>query len=876
MPAPGPPPLGRGVVVAGRDPAPAPWSGVPEVVVDEAALAAPGPVVGALHAAWAARRPVVVRLLVEPSAFRRPERVEVVPWRLPADLELWADRLHFLVWANTYDARHGEPVWWWGRKAARLGAEDGGPADVALPDGRPAWVDGGPRQPLAVDDVVVHRESVELGRLTPVRGAAPASELAPDQLAAVTSASGAARIVAPAGSGKTRVLAERLRHLVHDRGIEPELITAVAYNRRAADELAGRTSDVGVRVRTIHSLGLSILQRARRRTVLGERDVRQILDGMVRLQHRPNTDPMAPYLEALGEVRLGLRDPAVVEAERDDVAGLAELVPRYRARLDELGAVDFDEQVHGALELLLTDPEAREAARRSCRHLLVDEFQDLTPAFVLLVRLLAAPGYQLFGVGDDDQVIYGYAGADPGFLVDFARYVPAAETHALEVNYRCPPAVVDGARQLLSYNSRRVEKALRARPGRPDEPGALAVGRHPGDRLAAEVARLVQGWLDEGVDAAEVAVLTRVNSSLLPAQVALTEAGVPVRSTLSAEVLSRTGVRAALAWLRLGADPSAMAAADLVEVLRRPSRGFSRAVADRLRRRSRWSVHDVATLRGVGDRDADKLDGFAADLATMGKVVASGSTRDALRAIRDDIGLGGAMGLLDGTRGAAEGSSHLDDLEALEQVAELHPDPVGFEPWLRGVLAAGGDAAGGCHLSTVHRVKGMEWRRVVVFGATAGLVPHRLATDVEEERRVFHVAITRGMERVVVLADAGRPSPFLDELTGTAPHRPPEPVRRRGAPTPAAPTAGRKAAGAAEPADTPEVEARLAALKEWRRRRSRADGVPAFIVFSDDHLRGIARRDPSTLAELRGCPGVGPTKLERYGDDVLLALEEAP
>ncbi|HAS10006.1 MAG TPA: hypothetical protein DCS55_05715, partial [Acidimicrobiaceae bacterium] len=151
------------------------------------------------------------------------------------------------------------------------------------------------------------------------------------------------------------------------------------------------------------------------------------------------------------------------------------------------------------------------------------------------------------------------------------------------------------------------------------------------------------------------------------------------------------------------------------------------------------------------------------------------TTREILQAIRDDIGLGGAMELLDGRPGA-EGSSHLDDLDALLQVADLQPDPDLFEAWLRRALdgprAADGDptaqAAAGVTLSTVHRVKGREWPHVVVFGADAGIFPHRLAEDVEEERRVFHVAITRGIEAVTVLADDDRPSPFLAELDGTA------------------------------------------------------------------------------------------------------------
>ncbi|MDP9072012.1 MAG: hypothetical protein M3N68_12190, partial [Actinomycetota bacterium] len=153
MLVPGPAALGRGVVVEAGTPPPVPWAGAPVVTVDETALAEPAPAVAALHEAWAARRPVVVALAVEPARLRAAESWAVEPWTLEAGFEPWLDRLHFLVWANTYDARGGgEPVWWWARKAERLGARatPQGPTDVRLPDGRPAWVDGGPRAPLAL------------------------------------------------------------------------------------------------------------------------------------------------------------------------------------------------------------------------------------------------------------------------------------------------------------------------------------------------------------------------------------------------------------------------------------------------------------------------------------------------------------------------------------------------------------------------------------------------------------------------------------------------------------------------------------------------------------------------------------------------------
>ncbi len=804
MSAPGPLVLGRGVVISLGEAPPDPWSDAPRVVVDAAAVADPAAVVATLHDHWAARRPVVVELAVDPTGFRAPMSVTAEPWTLGATFEPWHDRLHFLVWANTYDARGGELTWWWARKAARLGATAAGPdqpGDCVLPDGRPVWVDGGPRGPLPAEAIaglaVVHRESVDLGHLqVEAEPTGPTADLAPDQLAAVAHGAGPARVIAPAGSGKTRVLTERLRHLLSDRGYEREGVLAVAYNKRAQEEMLERTTDIRPRVQTLNALAFEILGLARggRPRVLDEREVRSILEGLVP-KGRPvaNTDRLAPYLEALTAVRLGLRDPDEVEAARDDVPGFAGAFDPFRRRLTELGAVDFDEQVYGAVVALLTDGDLRRTLQAGCRHLLVDELQDLTPAHVLLLRLLALPELDVFGVGDDDQTIYSYAGADPGFLLDFGLLFPGGAEHPLEVNYRCPARVVEGARSLLSHNHRRVAKEMRPGPHAGVDPGSLSVHRHRHEAGAAELVDVVRGWQAGGAGPDDIAVLARVGSLLLAPQVALVEAGVAVEPALDTRVLERTGTRAALAYLRIACDPDHLSGADLVEIYRRPTRGLPSWITkwfDRCR-----SVDEVRAVAGRVDdaKVASKVERVADELDMVVAAARGGTTRQVLLAVRDRVGLGSAMDLLDVSKGG-QTASQLDDLEALVQVAALHPDPSGFEPWLRGVLARTPSGEPGVTLATVHRVKGQEWGHVAVVGVTDGLVPHRLAEDEEEERRVLHVAITRGSRRVAVLADAERPSPFLPELEGTAPPRPPSEAHPR-------------AAGGSKPAPEPRVKA---------------------------------------------------------------------
>jgi hypothetical protein len=466
---PGPAALGRGVIVGPDRPAPPAWADAPRVTIDDEVLAHPGPAAAVLHHHWLRRIPVVIDYRVDNADARREEVCDLPPHRVPERFTFERERLHFLTWANTYDARGGEPVWWHGVLAQRRGGGASDVADVQLPDGAHAWVDGGPRGPLTATDglpdprtPLLHRESVALGRLTVQGDAQPAEPLADDQLEAVTHASGPARIIAPAGSGKTRVLTARLRHLLRDRNVEPELVTAVAYNTRAAEELRERTAGLGASIRTIHSLALMICNLDERREVIGERDQRAILDRLVTVARIPNSDPFQAWLEALTEVRLALRDPVEVEATRGDVDGFADVFDRYREQLERRRVIDFDEQIYRAIELLLTRPDLRRRIQRMGTHLLVDEFQDLTPAFLLLVRLVAGPPQQVFGVGDDDQTIYRYAGASPEYLVRFSDVFPGAVSHPLEVNYRCPPEVVEAATTLLSHNRHRVDKTIRS------------------------------------------------------------------------------------------------------------------------------------------------------------------------------------------------------------------------------------------------------------------------------------------------------------------------------------------------------------------------------------------------------------------------------
>ena len=261
---------------------------------------------------------------------------------------------------------------------------------------------------------------------------------------------------------------------------------------------------------------------------------------------------------------------------------------------------------------------------------------------------------------------------------------------------------------------------------------------------------------------------------------------------------------------------------------------------------------------------------FAADVQTLQKMVASGATTsDLLLTLIDEIGLAGSVASLDANRRGMNRSAQGDDLTAVTHLAALHDDPTTFEKWMRSQLAVK-RAPGGVLLSTVHRVKGQEWPHVVVHLADAEQYPHRLADDVEEERRLFHVAITRAGGHATIVTGA-HPSPFVAELT-TEPsearvvssHRP-EPVASRARTS--APS------GSGDPAaDLDDAgRQRFAALRDLR--NELRDGKPAYVVFDNKTLVAIARQAPTTLGDLGRISGVGPGRLERYGDAVIALME---
>lgn len=944
----GPKCLGRSVLLSPGQNAPHPWKECQRVRVDP--TSSPKSILHMLNEAWSRRLPMAIELVGE---LPNPNAVLDRPWWwLSPGLTLPEEVWYHLLTANVVDARDLDRPRFAPREraleigASKLTAEQ--PGDVFVDSVGAVWCDGGPLESFSRESLegvpVVCAANLAAGSPAPLsflpvkRSDYSDSsqngrfDLAADQQAAVEHHGGAACIIAPAGSGKTRVLTERVRYLVNALRVASKTVTLVAYNVRARKEMQDRTAAIdGIQIRTLNSLALAICNGSGRFVkpqhhnpvrVIDEREVRQILNSLIpKRRRRAMVDFLAPWVEALGSSRLGLRDPETVERDyAPDVKGFAEVVPEYAAELARDDLVDFDHQIIRAIGILLTDVQARIAARRVCGVLLVDEFQDLTPAHLLLLRLLAGPRADVFAVGDDDQTIYGYSGASPKWLIEYDRYFSGASRYLLHTNYRCPSEVVEAAKNLLSHNHERVPKRIQPVSVQPassvhssaqpntdahsrEARSAFSAGRLQlgdssvitaidggGEMVAAQTITLLNG----GAELSDIAVLTRVNNTLLVPQVYLHRAGIECMAPVKSWFLQRTGVEAVFAWLRLAFAPVDRLPADSLSIAaRRPPRGISPRVIE-------WIAeqHSVARLRALAGRIKDpktslKVVAFADDVKRLQILARAGATTVRLLETVFTSGLEKALeGRLDASRRSLSRSTHGDDLRALMGVAVLQPDPSSFEHWLSEQLSAGFDAsfsatgatstyssfhdssppetgfdasgANAVYLATVHKVKGMQWPHVIVFGVSEGLMPHRLSGDTEEERRVFHVAVSRCSESLTII-NSGTASPYLTELASQT-RNAGEVLRsaQTGKPSDTPSTAA-----VLKPGDlNPEDKACYERLRQWRLERSRALGIPAYIVFDNKTLVALARQRPTTDAELLEVRGVGPHKLDEYGEDI--------
>lgn len=688
------------------------------------------------------------------------------------------------------------------------------------------------------------------GTLDRVADSEMLADLDPQQRAAVLAPRGPVCVLAGAGTGKTRTITRRIAHLVDSGQVNPSQVLAVTFTARAAGEMRGRLRSLGiagggssVQAQTFHAAAMRQLRYfwpqafGDRRWQLLDRKMPVIAGAARRARVGTDNDMLRDLASEIEWAKASLLSPAeyqntAIERDRDapvEPAKVAEVWTNYE-RLKQADPdewyLDFDDLLIYTAQILRDVPGVAEEFRSRYRCFVVDEYQDVTPVQQGLLNMWLGERDDLTVVGDANQTIYTFTGATPTFLLDFSRRFPHAEVVRLERDYRSTPEVVDLANRVIGAARGRIAgtrlKLIGQRPSGP-APSFAEYDDEPSE--AVGVAVEIKSLIRRGVEPAEIAILYRINAQSENFEQALTEVGIPYQVRGGDAFFQRAEIRQALRQLDAAArqldatDPAneGEQLLELVSTVLEPL-GLTAAEPSGAEARARWeSLRALAVL-------ADDMVAENPNLAL---------------------------------------AQLISELKARAEAR--HP------PTVQGVT-----------LSSLHAAKGLEWDAVFLVGVTDGSLPisqaiNGSAEDIEEERRLLYVGVTRAREHLAVSwalarnVGARRGRRRSRFLAGIAPED-------RSSPSSRAPSdrVARKQAKETALAELPAAGAALfESLRAWRAEQAREQSKPPFVVFSDKTLIAMAAARPTSLAELGKISGVGSSKLEAYGDDVVEIVKAA-
>ncbi len=619
------------------------------------------------------------------------------------------------------------------------------------------------------------------------------------QREAVLTTEGPLLVIAGAGSGKTRVLTRRIAHLLRAVGVKPPEILAITFTNKAAAEMRERVEHLvgpparAAWVMTFHAACGRILRREAER--LGYRSNFTIYDSadQVRLTkhclEELERDPKRFTPRGIHSQISNAKNQLIGPGEFGErVASfydqtVAEVYDLYQKRLFASNAVDFDDMLYLTVDVLERFPEAREKWQKAFRYVLVDEYQDTNHAQYRLLQLLAERHRNVFAVGDPDQSIYAFRGADIRNVLEFERDFRGARTIALEQNYRSTQNILDAANGVIVNNRERKEKNLWSELGEGDPVRVVEVeDEHAEARyVAAEIALLVE----QGYSGSEIAVFYRTNAQSRVLEDVLVRQGVAYQVIGGPRFYERAEVKDLIAYLQVLDNP--YDAVSLLRIANRPRRGIGDSTLARLttwagqREISLWEATAEAGMAGVGAAPQKAVKTFR---GTIESLMSAAMELDVPELIEAVLERSGYLEALEAER-TIEAQGRIENLQELVSVAREWREQAA-EPTLSSFLQevslySDQDAIRGegslVTLMTLHNAKGLEFRAVYMIGMEEGIFPHSRSIEeqgVEEERRLCYVGMTRAMERLTLLHASSRmlyggrdhnlPSRFLDEV----------------------------------------------------------------------------------------------------------------
>jgi DNA helicase-2/ATP-dependent DNA helicase PcrA len=624
-------------------------------------------------------------------------------------------------------------------------------------------------------------------------------DLNPVQRQAVEHPGGPLLILAGAGSGKTRVLTARIAHLVRDRGVPQECILAFTFTNKAAREMRERAESllggtgIGVWLGTFHATCVRILRRHAELigyptafVIYDTDDQRALLRELIRASDGPES-PVTPAL--LGSRISRLKNDRISAEEFAKTAytpidrRVAALYASYGKALRERGAMDFDDLLLLTVALFDHAPEVHERYASRFRHVLVDEYQDTNAIQFELIERLSRTHRNLTVVGDDDQSIYGWRGADIGNILSFEKRYPEATVLRLTQNYRSTKTILHAANGVVRHNRSRREKELwtENESGDPLRLHLTADEEAEGEKVVS----LLLAGRRSGLGNRDFVVLYRTNAQSRAVENALRRSAIPYQLTGGVSFYERREVKDLLAYLRALVQPRD--SVSWFRILNVPPRGIGKATLDRLRGFAEERGLTVPDALGHPDLPGIVGTGPSKRLAELRALFAE---------LRPLAGKPPAICLAELTaairfrehlreENPAEAEERIENVEELIAGAEAYANRA-EEPTLEGFLAEvtlltdvdlWDETEDTVNLMTIHSAKGLEFPVVLVVGLEEGLLPHSSSldnpADLEEERRLFYVALTRAQKRVHLLqssyrrtwnAAGGGPSRFIAEI----------------------------------------------------------------------------------------------------------------
>ncbi|MBI2434386.1 MAG: UvrD-helicase domain-containing protein [Candidatus Hydrogenedentes bacterium] len=599
-----------------------------------------------------------------------------------------------------------------------------------------------------------------------------------EQEAAVTAPDGPALVLAGAGSGKTRVIIERLAWLIEERGIDPRRLLALTFTNKAANEMQQRVAErlqldrVGLWVGTFHSFGLYVLRREIERlgrpssfTIFDDADQMSLMKRLIQdlpagLEKVLPRDALA-FISALKQ-RVEAPPPDE-QPKNESERSLRELWSRYHGALSRARAVDFDDLLVLPARLFQESAEARQKYQRRFQYVLVDEYQDTNRAQYVLARLLSEAHGNIFAVGDEDQSIYSWRGADINNILDFANDFAEAKVYRLEQNYRSTKAILDAANALVAHNANRLGKNLWTA----HEGGARV--RVFAAQVADEEAQFVVDDLRQrGLAPEQVAVLYRTNGQSRLFEEACRLQGINYVVVGGIKFYSRKEVKDIVAYLRLLVNQDDDES--LRRVLNVPPRGIGGVTLQHLEQYA--ALRNSALFQVLRDVETDETLSARARQAALGFVrlvddlalkARESKVAPLVEALLEKIGYREYVRQSD----EKDFRSRLEVVEEFLSACEQH-DARGGGPLLQFLqdmalisdvdsLVAGAPAV---TLMTCHSAKGLEYDHVYLAGLEEGLLPFFSEfdddRDIEEERRLCYVAMTRARQSLTLTAARAR------------------------------------------------------------------------------------------------------------------------